>query len=173
MVNHNDDQFTTGTWRLDPDRTTITATATKLGFYSVPATLHLTEGTIEVDDNQRVTSVAVTADANSYTSKSSTRDRHVRGAKFLDSNSYPELIFRADEVLARPDGYSSTGTISVKGSPSPLRFEVRDVRMDGSAASFRAHATLDRRAIGLNATPAFVVATTIALDVDVVAHHST
>ena len=61
----------------------------------------------------------------------------------------------------------------LKGSPSPLELEVRDVQVDGSAASFHAHAALDRRAIGLNATPAFVVATTIALDVDAVAQHST
>ena len=169
MTNQSGDQLPTGTWRLDPERTAITATVKKLGFYGVAATMTLTEGTIEIDDDQRVTS-GVTIDASSYTSKSSMRDRHVRGAKFLDADTHPEINFETDVVEAGADGWTATGTIALKGSTSPMEFEVRHVNVDGPTARFRAHAEIDRRAVGVDATPAFVVANTISVDIDAVAH---
>jgi polyisoprenoid-binding protein YceI len=169
MTNKSGDQLPTGTWRLDPERTAITATVKKLGFYGVAATMTVTEGTIEIDDDQQVTS-GVIIDASSYTSKSSMRDRHVRSAKFLDAETHPEISFKTDVVKAGADGWTATGTIALKGLSSPMVFEGRDVKVDGPTARFRAHAVIDRRAVGVDATPAFVVANTISVDIDAVAH---
>ena len=41
-------QLPTGTWTLDPTATTITVSAKKLGLFTIPATLTVVSGTIEI-----------------------------------------------------------------------------------------------------------------------------
>lgn len=90
-------------------------TATKLGFFSVPATLTVSAGTIEIDADQQVTAVEVIADAASYTSRNAKRNDHVRSADFLDADNHPDLIFQADQVNPVPGSYRVEGSVTVKG----------------------------------------------------------
>ncbi len=160
MNSHVNDQsigLPVGTWRLDPSRTTITVTATKLGVFSVPATLAVSTGTIQIDRDHRVVAVDVTADAGSYTSRNAKRNDHVRSADFLDAASHPDLAFHAESVDRTDRGYRAEGSVTVRGKRSPLRIDITDVEVDADHGSLTATATVDRNAIGIGKLPSFIV----------------
>lgn len=165
-VNDQLNQIPAGTWKLDPSKTTVTVVATKLGFFSIPATLNVSAGTIEIDASHQVTSVEVTIEANSYASKNDKRNDHVRSSDFLNVDSHPELVFRADAVTKTSGGYQADGMVTVKGQASPLQVEVSDVKATGDHGSLRASATVDRKAIGVDRMPSFIVGRELQLTVD-------
>ncbi|MEM9651321.1 MAG: YceI family protein [Actinomycetota bacterium] len=156
-VNDHANALPVGTWRLDPDRTTITVTATKLGFFSVPATLAVSAGTIEIGTDEQVAAVEVIADAGSYTSRNDKRNDHVRSADFLDSDNHPELVFRAETISPVDAGYRAVGSVAVKGQRSPLSIDVTDLEVDAGHGSLTATATVDRNAIGVGKFPSFII----------------
>jgi polyisoprenoid-binding protein YceI len=148
----------TGTWVLDPS-TTITVTATKLGFLKVPATIDLTSGTVEIDDQHQVAGVSVTGDANSYASANAKRNEHVRSADFLAAEDHPTIRFDATACRPSGDGYIADGTVTMKGATVPLSVTIADVAVNDGAttASFTATATVDRNAIGVDKMPSFII----------------
>ncbi|MEM9748370.1 MAG: YceI family protein [Actinomycetota bacterium] len=154
-----------GTWTIDPSHTSVTIAVKKLGFINVEASLAVESGTIEIDGDQRVVSVAVVADAASYTSGNPKRDDHVRGSDFLDSESHPHLEFAADQVVASGGGHRATGTVTVKSATAPLTLDVSDVSVAGSSGSFTATGTVDRTAIGVDKFPTFVIGRTLTITV--------
>ena len=175
MTNHVNSQLTTtatdsralpaGTWYLDPDRTTITVTAKKLGVFTVPATLTMSAGSIEIGSEHQVARVEVVADAGSYTSRNAKRNDHIRGADFLDADNHPDLVFTADQVKPAADGYQAAGSVTVKGEAFPLDVDIRDVEFDPHNGSFVATATIDRNAIGVGKLPSLVIGRNIELTV--------
>lgn len=168
MTAHNVDAgpaLPTGTWKLDPTRTTVTVTAKKLGFITVPATVAVTAGTIEIDNSHQVSSVEVIADASSYTSGNAKRDVHVRSADFLDADNHPELVFRAGTAESALGGFRTDGSVTVKGETHPLSIDIADVEFDTLTGSFRATATVDRNAIGVAKLPSLIIARTLQVTV--------
>lgn len=154
----------TGTWRLDPEQTTITVTAKKLGIFTVPATLTLTSGTIEIDADHQVAAVVV-ADATSYASKNAKRNDHVRSADFLDAANHPELGFRTGKVSRTATGYRADGSVTVKGQVFPISVDIGDVDLDARRGSFTATATIDRNAIGVDKLPSLVIGRHLQVEV--------
>ncbi len=150
----------TGTWTLDP-ATSITVTATKLGFIKVPATIALLSGTVQIDDQHQVTAVSATGDAASYTSPNAKRNDHVRGADFLATDDHPTIGFEASSIRPSGTGYTAEGTVTIKGITAPLTVTISDVAFaegaDGPSASFTATATADRTALGVDKLPSFVI----------------
>ncbi|MFN3215629.1 MAG: YceI family protein [Acidimicrobiales bacterium] len=156
----------TGTWTIDPSTTTVTVTVTKLGVFTVPATLTVVSGTIEIDDDHDVTAVHVAVDAGSYASKNAKRNEHVVGPDFLDAANNPTIEFRADRVEPGPNGFTSNGTVTIRGTSSPIDVTISDVAVDGTTGSFTAAAVVDRNAIGVDKMPTFVIGRLLTLTVD-------
>ena len=154
-----------GNWRLDPDRTTITVTAKKLGAFAVPATLAMSAGTVDIAADHRVTGVEVVADAGSYTSRNAKRNDHIRSADFLDADHHPDLVFTAEQVRQAADGYEAAGSVTVKGESFPLDVDISNVEFDADRGSFVATATIDRNAIGVGKLPSLVIGRNIELTV--------
>lgn len=154
-----------GTWTIDPDRTTLTVTVQKMKFISVPATLDLSSGHIEIA-NGAVTSVEVVADAASYKSSSGMRNKEVVGKKFLDAENHPTITFSASNPSATTH---IGGTVQIKGKNSPIAFAITDLEVSDSLASFTATSTVDRMAAGVDMMPAFVIAPELEIKVSAVA----
>lgn len=150
-------QLATGSWQLDPLATTVTVSATKLGFYDVPATLDVTSGVVEIDDNHQVTKVEVVVDAASYTSKTGMRNRHIVSKDFLNGARHHSISFQSTRVTPASDGYTAEGTLTVKGVSSPMTVAVTDLVVQGARAVFSCRATVDRQAIGVGAMPMFYI----------------
>ncbi|NNE94947.1 MAG: YceI family protein [Acidimicrobiales bacterium] len=165
-VKHQVNDLWTGTWRLDPAQTTITVTAKKLGFFTVPATLAVSSGTIEIDADHEVVSVEVVADANSYTSANPKRNDHIRSADFLDADNHPQLTFRAGSVTGTAKGYHTDGSVTVKGQTFPLELDINNVEAGPRNGSFQATAIIDRNAIGVDKLPSFIIGRDLHLTVN-------
>ena len=150
-------ELPTGTWTLDPSATTITVSAKKLGLFTIPATLTVVSGTIDIDDDHQVTNVDIVADASSYTSKNPKRNEHITGADFLDADAHPTIVFRAGNVTSSDVGLTSRGTVTIKGQTTPINVTVSNVNIDGATGSFGATATVDRNTIGIDKMPALII----------------
>ncbi len=105
------------------------------------------------------------ADAASYTSKNPKRNDHVTSADFLDATNHPEIVFTAQAVTPSGAGYTAEGTVTIKGRTSPLELAVSDVAVDGATGSFTATATVDRKAVGVDKMPSFVIGRTLTIDI--------
>lgn len=166
-------QLPTGTWQLDPSATTVTVSVKKLGFINVPATLAVTSSSIEIDDDHQVANVDIVVDAASYASKNAKRNEHVLGPDFLDVENHPTIAFSTGRVAPGSAGYTSNGTVTVKGQSSPIDVTISDVEVSGTNGSFAATATVDRNALGVDKMPGLIVGRNLQLTVDAKAIPST
>lgn len=162
-------QLPSGTWVLDTSATTVTISVKKLGFIEVPATLTVSSGTIDIDDDHRVTGVDIVADAASYTSKNPKRNEHVVGSDFLDAANHATIGFQASRVVSGASGYTADGTVTIKGKSAPIAVVISDVAVDGDRGSFTATATIDRNEIGVDKMPSFVIGRNLQLSVSAAA----
>lgn len=162
----------TGTWQIDTAATTVTVTVKKLGVLTVPASLTVTSGTIEIDDDNNVTDVEIVADASSYASKNPKRNEHVVNDDFLDAATHPTITFRASAVATAPTGYSADGTVTVKGKTSPVSVAITGVSVQEAAGSFDAAATVDRKSIGVDKMPTFVIGRDLDITVSAVVNRA-
>ena len=94
----------TGTWTLDPNRSTIEFRTKAMWILTVNGTLRVTEGSGTVDGDGRVTGRLV-VDANSIDTKNKRRDEHLRTADFFEVQNYPIMVF---DVTGRSSWYPRT-----------------------------------------------------------------
>lgn len=146
-------ETTTGTWTIDTAKTTVTATARMLSLADVPATFQVTSGSISIVDGA-LTAVEVVADATSYTSSISKRNKDVTTQKgLLDATTYPTITFTASGGSER----QVSGEVTIKGTTVPLTFSISGLTIADTTATFEATTTLDRFSVGVNKSPAFVI----------------
>lgn len=158
-----------GTWQLDTNKSTVNVTVKKLGFITVSASLKVDSGTIQVDENGAVAAVDVALDASSYDSSNAKRDEHVLSDDFLAAASFPTISFNSKSVSPSSNGFSADGTITIKGKNSPVTLAVSDVNSSDASGSFTATADVDRRAIGIDKMPNFVIGQNLRIDIAAVA----
>jgi polyisoprenoid-binding protein YceI len=158
-------QLPTGTWQIDPSATTVTVSAQHLGFSTVPATLPVSSGTVDVDGEHRVVATDVQVDAASYTSKNAKRNEHIRSKDFLDAETHPTITFHAAGVTPTGNGYTARGTVTVKGTTTPIDVAITSVDVSGDRATFTASPTIERNTLGVDKMPRFVVGNALTLNV--------
>ncbi len=162
-----------GAWTLDPAATTVTVSVKKLGIFTIPATLTVTSGTIDIDENHTVASVHIVADASSYRSKNDKRNEHVVGADFLDAEAHGTIEFRSSQVVSSGAGFVSEGTVTVKGRTAPIDVTISKVETTDTTGAFVATATVDRNEVGVDRMPAFVIGRELEISVSATAKKST
>ena len=162
-------QLPAGIWQLYTGATTVNVSVKMLGVFTVPATLAVTSGTIEIDANHEVTRVDVTVAAASYSSKNAKRNKHVVSRDFLDTDNHAAISFRAEHVSSNDATHTAAGVVTIKGQSSPVDVAIAGVDVTGDTGSFTATATVDRKAIGVGKLPAFVVGQNLQLKVAAIA----
>ncbi len=156
-----------GTWYVSPSTTSVTLIATKLGLFTVPAEFAVDAGHIEIGPENTITSVQFSIDAGSYSSANPKRNEHVVSADFLDAETHRLITFESTDVSPSGSGYSASGNVTIKGQTSPMVVDVQNVRVNGDHATFDAHSTIDRNAIGISSIPSFIVAPTLQLSASI------
>ena len=172
-------QLPAGIWQLDAGATTVNVSAKMLGVFTVPATLAVTSGTIEIDANHEVTGVDITVDAASFSSKNAKRNKHILSSDFLDTDNHATISFRAEHVSSNDATYTSAtytsathtsaGIVTIKGQSWPVDVVIAGVEVTGDTGSFTATTTVDRKAIGVGKLPTFVVGQNLQLEVAAIA----
>ena len=159
---NNESSLPDGTWTIDPNASTVTVTVMKMKVMSVPATLTVMSGTITIAGG-KVGQVEVVADAASYKSSTTLRDKEVLKANFLDAVKYPTITFTASDGSAD----RVEGQVAMKGTTAPLTFDISALNIDGNAATFTAKAKVDRTAVGVTKMPSFIVGKELDIEVQV------
>ncbi|MSO87603.1 MAG: YceI family protein [Acidimicrobiia bacterium] len=160
------DVLRTGTWHIDPAKTTVTVAVKKLGMFTVTAGLNVTAGTISLGNDDNTVEVDVTVDAASYASPMAKRNEHVRGAHFLDTEHNPTIRFTGGTLASDAAGnYRVAGDVTIKGRKSPVEFRVTDIDASTDVASFKATASVDRKSVGIDKMPSFIIGKTLNLTV--------
>ena len=140
-----------GTYRLDPDRSTIRVDVkTFLGLMTVHGSFQLESGQVIIAADPLTSTAQAVIDARNFASGNTIRDHDVISADLLDASTYPTITFISTRV--RPDGASwiMSGSVTARGTSADVEIRVREARMEeGGAARFRATATLDRTSFGL------------------------
>jgi polyisoprenoid-binding protein YceI len=141
----------TGTYRLDPERTTIRCDCkAMLGLSTVHGTFSLIAGQVTIVGDPAAATAEARIAAGSFASGNSTRDAHVASRALLDAGNYPEITFGG--TGARSDdagGWVLAGSVTAHGTTQPAVVHISEVRSSAGAVRFRATATLDRLSFGV------------------------
>ncbi len=164
-------EVSTGTWLLDTSATTLTVSAKHMLAFTVPATLTLTSGSIEIADGEVVT-VNVTLDASSYTSKMAKRNEHVVSPDFLDAAKYPTIQFQASYAASSTAGGTATGSITMKGRTAPVQLTITKIAIDGDTATFEASGRVARADLGVGKMPSLVIDSMLDITVSATARRA-
>ena len=139
-----------GTFRLDPDRTTIRVDGKgMLGLVPVHGTTRLVSGEVTITDLPERSSVRAVIDAASYASGNSKRDKDVTSANLLDAQTYPEITFSGEGARAQGGAWVVPGTVTAHGVSVPTELAIDEVWNENGALKFHAVATLDRTQFGV------------------------
>jgi polyisoprenoid-binding protein YceI len=114
-----------GTWTIDPQHSSIRATALHLGMSRIHGRLRRFGGRIQVADPLEGSSVEVAMDSGSVHSDDPDRDAHLRSADFLDVARYPEIGYKS-EGLRRLDAehWILDGVLTLKDVSAPVPLHV-------------------------------------------------
>ncbi|WP_180357768.1 YceI family protein [Streptomyces sp. NP160] len=166
-----------GRWVIDPDHTSLVATAHHLGLSAVTGRLSVVEGAIEVAEVFTGSSVQVRIDAASVDSGVARRDEHLRSADFLDVEHHPWITYEGRGLL--PDGaggWQLDGQLTLNGTVRavPLRLRCTGTGTDpwgGARVAFQASAQLSRDDFAMKWNQAFglgvaVFGTTLRITID-------
>ena len=147
--------ITTGTWNLDAAHSDVDFVVRHAGISKVRGTFHAVEGQLVIAEQFTQSSVDVTVDVASISTKNEGRDAHLRSADFLDVESHPAITFTSDHAEhVRGDHWQVPGTLTIRGVSQPvtLDLEFLGVQTDpwgNEKAAFEATAEVDREAFGI------------------------
>ena len=159
-----------GTWTLDPSRSTATFVVRSLAG-KVRGTIPIVSATVKVEADGSVSAISAALDAGGFNTNHAKRDADVRGAKFLDADSWPTLTYSAAGADVTSNGWTVNGNLVVKDTAAPVELAAELVNVAGDVASVRATGVVDRRAAGLTAMPNLMIARNLAITLDATLNH--
>jgi polyisoprenoid-binding protein YceI len=143
-----------GTYSIDTGHSYVGFAVKHFGLSKVKGEFQKFDGTIEVAEPATASSVDVTIQADSFNSRDDQRDGHVRGADFLDVETYPTLTFRSTGVRQHGDDWVVTGDLTIHGETRSVELTTE---LEGSIddpygmerIAFSAETEIDRTEFGL------------------------
>ncbi|HEY0874283.1 MAG TPA: YceI family protein [Vicinamibacterales bacterium] len=135
-----------GTWQLDPQRSVVEFTVTKLGFADVTGRFLDFAGTVRYDAVQpEHSSVEWIVKVASVRTDAANRDRSLQAPEYFDAARHPELSFRSTRVSALDAGRLQVeGAITIRGTRRPLTLIATPI-----AGGFETRFELDRYDFGV------------------------
>jgi polyisoprenoid-binding protein YceI len=144
-----------GTWNLDVAHTRLGFAAKHAMVTTVRGAFLDFEGSLHLDGDQPANSSAqVTIQAASFSSGNEQRDGHVRGADFLDVESYPTLTFRSSQVRTDGDEFVLVGDLTIRDTTRRVEIavELEGAEKDpfgNQRIGFSGETTISRKDFGL------------------------
>ena len=112
-------------------------------------------GTFEWDkDNPSTASIEVTIETNSIDSNWAERDKHLRGADFLDVEKNPKASFKSTKYTGDANGGKLEGVLTLHGVSKPVVLDVKAIGegpdpWGGYRAGFQATTSIKRADFGM------------------------
>ncbi len=164
-------------WTLDKSHTQVTFSVDHLGFSTTNGIFREFDADITFDPEAiEASAVSFTIQAASLDTFWEARDKHVRGADFLDVEKHPEITFTSTSVKALDeDSAELTGNLTIKGVTQPITFaaELRQLGanpFDASkqVAGFQLTGEIDRTAFGIDyGAPAIGTVIPVTIDLEI------
>lgn len=147
-------QITTGTWNLDPAHSDVDFVVRHAGISKVRGTFHAVEGQLVIAEQFTQSSVDVTVDVASISTKNEGRDAHLRSADFFDVEQFPTMTFRSTEVRGEPEEFTLVGELTLHGVTQTVELEAEFGGQDkdpfgATRVGFEATGEISRKDFGL------------------------
>lgn len=113
-----------GIWSLDPAHSEIGFSVRHAGISKVKGGFKDVVATINVrDSNEDTFEITAIAKTESFDSGDANRDKHVRGADFLDAEAFPEVTFDSTKVTFDDDDFVLKGDLTIRGVTKRVKFK--------------------------------------------------
>jgi polyisoprenoid-binding protein YceI len=100
---------------IDPAHTDFGFSVQHMVIANVKGTFQKIEGTLEFDNNNKLTEASAVIAAESLYTKIEKRDNHLRSADFFDVAKYPNITFKATSMKYNgPNKLTITGNITIR-----------------------------------------------------------
>ena len=110
-----------GTYVLDPSHSTFSFVTRHAMVTKVRGSFEKFEGQAVVDGaNPANSTLDVTIDAGSVTTRNADRDGHIRSADFFDVENHPTWTFKGTDFAIKGDVVEVTGDLTIKGVTHPV-----------------------------------------------------
>ncbi|TKT01626.1 YceI family protein [Streptomyces lasalocidi] len=168
-----------GPWTVDPAHSTVGAVAQHLGISSVRGRFTDFSAALEIAPDEVTKSrVEAVIRAASIDTGNAMRDQHLRSADFLDTERFPEIVYRSTGVTeAGPDRWTVHGELAMRGIVRPVDLDLAYLGTGadpwgGTRAAFRATAELHRDDFAMNYNQVVqagiaAIGTTLKVELDV------
>ena len=141
----------TGTWILDPDRSSVEFRVPLL--FGVIGTVKggftRYRGTLDMDVRP---AIELTIEADSIDTGKAKRDDHLRSGDFFDAEEHPEVRFESESASLDGETLRVRGVLHAAGGSAPLDVTAT-VRPDGEEFEIEASAVVDQRKLGMTYSP--------------------
>ena len=146
--------ITPGTWNLDAAHSDVDFVVRHAGISKVRGTFHAVEGQLVIAEEFTQSSVEVTVDVASISTKNEGRDGHLRSADFFDVEQFPTMTFRSTEVRGEPEEFTLVGELTLHGVTQTVELEAEFGGQDKdpfgvTRVGFEATGEISRKDFGL------------------------
>ncbi|MBM7691270.1 polyisoprenoid-binding protein YceI [Peribacillus deserti] len=113
-------------WALDPTHSSVDFSVKHMMFAKVNGSFNKFDAVIEADPADLTSAdIEFTIDAASIDTRNDDRDVHLRSADFFDTENYPSITFKSNEITKTSENeYSVAGVLTVHGVTRPETFTV-------------------------------------------------
>lgn len=165
-----------GAYTLDASHSSVEFVVRHLMVAKVRGRFSLVSADLNIQESLADTTLNATIDAASFTTGDEQRDGHVVSADFLDVETYPNLTFSLNSLVAEGASLKAHGSLTIRDVTQDV---VLDVDYLGEATdpwgnakvAFSAHTTIDREAFGITwnqalETGGVLVGKTVNIEID-------
>ena len=160
------------TWNIDPSHTRAGFSVKHLVISDVKGDFDKLSGKAQVDEaDLSKSSIDVTIEAASISTRDEKRDNHLKSPDFFDVAKFPTLTFKSTKIVAGKDGaLTVTGDLTMRGVTKPVTLEgsITNAITDPQGNTRRgvsATGKLNRRDFGVSYGPAAIVGDEVKLDI--------
>jgi polyisoprenoid-binding protein YceI len=160
------------TWNVDGAHTRAGFSVKHLVISDVKGDFDKLSGKAQVDEaDLSKSSIEVTIEAASISTRDEKRDNHLKSPDFFDVAKFPTLTFKSTKVVAGKDGaLTVTGDLTMRGVTKPVTLEgsITSAITDPQGNTRRGVSVtgkLNRRDFGVSYGPAAIVGDEVKLDI--------
>ena len=117
------------TYQIDPQHTAAHFKVRHMMISNVQGEFSGVTGTVDFDPmNLPASHVEATINAATVSTRESQRDKHLKGADFLDVRRFPVMTFRSTKIISTGDGsYDLTGDLTIRGVTRDVTLQVESL----------------------------------------------
>lgn len=147
---HRFDRTITGSWHLDPDRSSVEFRVGNFwGLATVKGQFGDYRGQLDLGAEP---AIELTIDAASLDTGNTKRDEHLRSADFFDADNHPRLQFLSQSVQLQGDTLKVRGQLSARDRSIPVQLDAK-VRDVGGELEIEAATAAPHRELGMTWSP--------------------